>query len=203
MGAFRTPEPRGVRTIVRAIRALRLHSLVVAPRVIAPRAVVLLLIASLAHGSLFVPALHAQPSQSAPSAEHEIRRLRELSNLAISNHDTAGIAAIFAPNVVVVASMSSQTVGRDANARSFSEVFRARPDVTYRRTPEAVHVFAPWRMASERGRWIGTWTDADGQLSIGGVYFAKWRQLDGVWKVESETYVPDRCEGGKYCATVP
>ncbi|MEP7383650.1 MAG: nuclear transport factor 2 family protein [Gemmatimonadota bacterium] len=180
-----------------------MRSLVAAPLVAAPLAVVLLLIAPLVDASLFVSALHAQASQSAPAAEREIRRLRESSNEAIAKHDTAGIAAIFAPNVVVVASISSKTVGRDANARSFAEIFSARPGVTYRRVPEEVQVWLPWRMASERGRWTGTWTDSDGRISIGGVYFAKWRQLDGAWKVESETYVPDRCQGGKYCAAVP
>ena len=183
---------------MRAIRASRSRS-----PVAAPLAVARLLIAPLADASLFVPALHAQSSQSAPAAEREIRRLYESSNVASAKHDTAGIAANFAPNVVVVASMSSKTAGRDANARSFAEIFRARPDVTYRRVPEEVQVWLPWRMASERGRWSGTWTDPDDLLSIGGVYFVKWPQLDGAWKVESESYVPDRCEGGKYCATVP
>ena len=40
-------------------------------------------------------------------------------------------------------------------------------------------------------------------LSIGGVYFAKWRLIGGQWRVESETYVPDYCRGGPYCLSVP
>ncbi len=144
----------------------------------------------------------AQGSDSERAAQ-EIRRLRAESNEAIARHDTAGIARSFAPNVVVVASTSSQTVGRDANAKVFAEIFQARPDVTYRRTPEAVDVFVPWRMASERGRWAGSWSDADGKVTIGGTYFAKWRQLDGAWRIESETFVPDRCEGATYCGRVP
>ena len=58
-------------------------------------------------------------------------------------------------------------------------------------------------MASERGRWTGSWTDTDGKISIGGSYFAKWRKLNGRWMVESETYVPETCTGGAYCRTIP
>ena len=144
----------------------------------------------------------ADDTSGGPEAR-EIRRLRERSNRAIAAHDTAGIAAILALNVTVLTSNSVAMVGRDANAVRFAEQFRSRPDVVYRRTPSAVNVFAAWRMASEVGRWTGSWTDSDGKLSIGGVYFAKWRQIDGRWLVESETYVPDRCVGGAYCVTTP
>jgi ketosteroid isomerase-like protein len=132
-----------------------------------------------------------------------IRRRRESSNAAIARHDTAGIAAILAPQVVVVTSNSAQVIGRAANARLFAEQFRTRPDVRYRRTPEAVTVFAPWGMASESGRWTGGWTDDDGRITLGGRYFAKWRVIEGEWLVESETYVPEQCTGGRYCSTRP
>lgn len=148
------------------------------------------------------PAARAQGSPGGTAAR-EIRRLRESSNAAIARHDTAGLGAIFAPNVIVVSSNSAHIDGRDTNVLRFAEQFRSRPDVTYRRVPSAVRVFAPWGMASEAGRWSGSWTADDGKVSIGGTYFAKWRQLNGAWRVESETYVPDRCRGSAYCTTVP
>ena len=132
-----------------------------------------------------------------------IRQLRESSNAAIARHDTAGIAAILAPNVVVVASTSAVTVGRDANAARFAEQFRTRPDVVYRRTPREVTVFAPWRMASESGTWTGSWTHSDGKVTISGRYFAKWQQVEGRWLVQSETYMPERCSGSAYCSRLP
>ena len=103
----------------------------------------------------------------------------------------------------MVTSNSITTVGRDANLQSFAEHFAARPDVRYRRTPSEVKVFAPWAMASEAGRWIGSWKDADGSITIGGPYFAKWRRVEGQWLVESEVYVPDQCSGGRYCQVSP
>lgn len=135
--------------------------------------------------------------------EQVIRQRRASSNAAIARHDTAGIGAILAGNVVVVTSNSVHAVGRETNLQRFAEQFRTRPDVVYLRTPDEVRVFEPWGMASERGHWTGSWTDTDGKISIGGSYFAKWRRVNGAWFVESETYVPGTCTGGAYCRTPP
>lgn len=150
-------------------------------------------------GPLWSP---ADDTTGGPDAR-EIRRLRESSNAAIARHDSAGFGAILAPNFTIVTSYSAHEDGRDANVRSMAQTFRTRPDVVYRRTPEDVSVFAPWGMASERGTWAGSWTDADGPVLVGGSYFAKWRRVGGAWRVESETYVPERCSGGAYCRTSP
>ena len=132
-----------------------------------------------------------------------IRRLRAGSNAAIAKHDTGGIGAVMAESIIVMTSRSVQQVGRAANMTSFAEQFRTRPDVIYERTPEAVRVYESWGMASELGRWTGSWTDTDGKIQIGGSYFAKWRLKNGSWLIESETYVPERCTGGLYCRTPP
>lgn len=132
-----------------------------------------------------------------------IRERRESSNAAIARHDSAGFAAILAPDIAIVASNSVHSDNREAYVARMAGQFRSRPDVVYRRTPTEVSVFAPWRMASERGTWTGSWTEPDGKLRIGGSYFAKWRQLNGTWFVESETYVPERCSGSAYCERVP
>lgn len=141
-------------------------------------------------------------SQSAAD-ESAIRQRRASSNAAIARHDTGGIGAILAENLVVVTSNSVHGIGRATNLQRLAEQFRARPDVVYERRPGEVRVFAPWGMASERGRWTGSWTDPDGKIQIGGQYFAKWRRQNGTWLVESETYVPETCTGGAYCRTPP
>jgi ketosteroid isomerase-like protein len=138
-----------------------------------------------------------------PPDEQQIRARRESSNAAIARHDTAGIGAALAPNVIVVTSNSVHREGRDANVESFAEQFRTRPDVVYRRTPDTVQVFMPWLMASESGTWTGSWTEADGRIQLTGRYFAKWRKVNGAWLIESETYVPESCTGGAYCTRVP
>jgi ketosteroid isomerase-like protein len=138
-----------------------------------------------------------------PGDEQQIRARRESSNAAIARHDAPGIGAVLATNVIVVTSNSLHREGRDANVASFTEQFRTRPDVVYRRTPEAIRVFAPWLMASEYGTWTGSWTEADGKVALSGRYFAKWRKVDEEWLIESETYVPETCTGGAYCTRVP
>lgn len=132
-----------------------------------------------------------------------IRARRESSNRAIAAHDSTGFAAILADSVIVMTSASARYIGRAVYVNSMLAQFRARPDVVYRRTPSEVRVFAPWRMASEEGTWVGTWTEPDGKLTIGGRYFAKWRRIGDTWFVESETYVPEHCTGSAFCARAP
>lgn len=143
-------------------------------------------------------------SACAPNAaEQAIRQRRESSNAAIARHDTAGIGAILANDVIVVTSNSVHAIGRQTNLERFADQFRARPDVVYERRPSSVDVFTPWGMASEFGVWTGSWTDTDGKITLLGTYFAKWRLVNAAWQVESETYVPRSCSGGAYCRTPP
>ena len=141
----------------------------------------------------------AQPTAD----ERAIRQRRASSNAAIARHDTAGIGAVMADSVIVVTSRSAQQIGRATNLRSFAEQFRTRSDVVYERTPEQIRIYEAWGMASEAGRWTGSWTDSGSKIQIAGIYFAKWRLKNGSWMVESETYVPERCSGGAYCRTPP
>jgi ketosteroid isomerase-like protein len=141
-------------------------------------------------------------AQAGPN-EQAIRQRRAASNAAIARHDTAGIGAMMADSVIVVTSRSARQIGRAANMSSFAEQFRTRRDVVYVRTPNQIRIYEPWGMASEAGRWTGSWTDTDGKIQIGGSYFAKWRLKNGSWLIESETYVPERCTGGAYCKTPP
>jgi hypothetical protein len=108
-----------------------------------------------------------------------------------------------ADNVIVMTSRSAQQLGRAASMMSFAEQFRTRPDVIYERSPFEIRIYEPWGMASEYGRWAGSWTETGGKIQIGGSYFAKWRLKNGAWLIESETYVPERCTGGSYCNSPP
>lgn len=156
----------------------------------------------LAAGALLLAGAPRAGAQAA-GAEQAIRARRALSNAAIAKHDTVGFSAILTPDVVSVTSASAKNVGRALVVKSMADRYRDKPDIIYIRTPDAIAVFAPWGMASERGHWVGRWTDADGKVELGGSYFAKWRLIKGEWFVEGETYVPDHCAGGAFCRTVP
>ncbi|WP_373064176.1 hypothetical protein [Gemmatimonas sp.] len=77
------------------------------------------------------------------------------------------------------------------------------PNTKWVRTPERVTVFDAWGVASERGQWVGTWTEPDGPMVIGGNYEAQWRGGNGLWRLQGELFVPMRCDGGAYCRARP
>jgi uncharacterized protein (TIGR02246 family) len=142
---------------------------------------------------------------SPTSDEEEIRDWRARSNAAIARHDAAGVAETFMEDVTVVTSIGSRDTGKADNQAAFERIFRDRPDVRYVRQPEEVAVFPAWAVASERGRWTGRWTDADGEVRISGTYLAQWRKLFGRWLIQAELFVPVVCEskGGSYCREHP
>ena len=143
--------------------------------------------------------LRAQPSED----ERLIRQTRAQSNAAIAVHDLAAIARTWLPDVHVVTSTSAQGAGSQVNQERMAQQFARRPDTIYVRTPTAVSVFDPWDVASERGEWIGRWTEPDGKLEIGGTYQAQWRKVDGRWLIQAELFVPSHCRGSKYCRQRP
>ena len=142
------------------------------------------------------PAVTSRPSE-------QIAAARARSNAAIAAHDTAAIAREWMPDIHVVASSSSQTAGADANAKAMQAAFTRRPDTKWVRTPRTIRVFDAWQVASEEGDWVGTWTDPDGPVRIGGTYLAQWRHIDGHWRIQAEVFVPLTCTGGAYCARHP
>lgn len=139
----------------------------------------------------------------AQTDEQLIRDTRARSNAAIAAHDLAGIARAWVNDVHVVSSTSTQTAGSQANQQRMARQFETRPDTIYVRTPSTIDVYSPWNVASERGEWIGRWTEPDGNLEIGGTYLAQWRRVEGRWMIQAELYVPTHCRGSKYCSQRP
>ena len=128
---------------------------------------------------------------------------RVRSNAAIARHDTAGIAREMMPDVTIVSSTSAIGTGVVANVSRMAAQFARRPDTRWVRSPDTITVFDAWGVASERGHWVGTWTEPDGPLVIRGSYEAQWRRQDGTWRIQGELFVPLRCEGGAYCRARP
>jgi ketosteroid isomerase-like protein len=142
--------------------------------------------------------LHAQRED-----ETAIRAARAASNAAIARHDVAGISAHWLPDVHIVTSTSTQGTGRDVNGQRMRQQFERRPDTVYVRTPTTIEVMTTWSVASERGEWVGRWTEPDGIVDVGGSYLAQWRNVDGRWLIQAELFVPTRCSGAAYCAAHP
>ncbi len=147
------------------------------------------------------PPAHAPVTTSPASVAIAAARAR--SNAAIAAHDTTAIKAEWMTDIHVVASTGTQTAGADANARSMQTQFTRRPDTKWVRTSTRITAFEPWAVAAEEGKWVGTWTDPDGPVRIGGTYLAQWRYTDGRWRIQAEVFVPLHCDGGAYCAKRP
>ncbi|MEO7084874.1 MAG: DUF4440 domain-containing protein [Gemmatimonadaceae bacterium] len=142
--------------------------------------------------------------QARPTDRAAIRAARAASNRAIAAHDADAAAAIWSVDYVGVSSSNVRTVGRDAERQHVANIFSARNDAVYVRTPSSVVVNAGWGQAAESGQWTGQWGGAAGTTKIGGVYFAKWkRESDGSWRIIAETFVQTTCSGTAYCDAPP
>lgn len=123
---------------------------------------------------------------------------RARSNAAIARHDTTGIAREMMPGATVVSSTSAMATGASVNVSRMAATFARRPDTRWVRTADTIAVFDAWGVASERGHWVGTWTEPDGPVVIRGSYEAQWLRAAGTWRIQGELFVPLRCEGGAY-----
>jgi uncharacterized protein (TIGR02246 family) len=138
------------------------------------------------------------------SDEQMIRAARARSNRAIAAHDLDGISRVWMEDVHIVTSTSARGTGRDENRQRMARQFANKPDTTYVRRATHVDVYLPWAVASERGEWTGSWTEADGTLTIGGTYLAQWRKIGDEWLIQAELFVPVRCSGSdRYCGQRP
>ena len=128
--------------------------------------------------------------------ERTIRLLREQSNAAIAAHDPSGVARFIDDEYQITTSTGAhyqETPEQDEAA--WTEIFRARPDVVYIRTPHDVDVSAYYDLASEHGNWVGRWTSPKGPVEVGGTYFAQWRKVGADWKIRAELFVGLYCDG--------
>jgi ketosteroid isomerase-like protein len=131
--------------------------------------------------------------------EGQIRAARERFNLAIARHDLEHLADDWTDSIRVITSRGTATVGRAAYRALFAAGIRRHADERYRRTPGVVTVLPAWDMATESGQWQGDWTDPDGPVRVTGRYLAQWRRLDGRWRLAAESFIAERCAGGRYC----
>ena len=144
-------------------------------------------------------AVEAKPATpGAAQAERQIRAQRGAFNRAIAIGDVNAIAAILADNVQLITGTDSMLfAGKAAQLAIWAEDLRERSRGIYVRTPDRIRVSPIRPMALETGHWRGVDT-ASARDWAAGDYVAKWRRIDGAWRIESETYMTMSC-GGTYC----
>ena len=128
-----------------------------------------------------------------------IEAARHRFNDAIAAHDTAALDAEWDPAIRVIPSRGQLVADADGYRQLFSDQFARFSDVRYLRMPDRIVVLPDGRTASEIGRWTGTWTAADGPVTVRGAYVAQWAERAGAWKLTAEAFVTEECQGGEYC----
>jgi len=142
------------------------------------------------HVDLEIVCPHIIAPVTASDSEQQILAARAAINRAIAARDAAGIAACLHPDYDVVTSRGVHRHGREASVEHWAALFANDPHATYVRTPDQVLVHDDPGMAHEQGRWTGTHSMDSGPVSTSGVYAARWRRVDGGWRLEAEIFTP-------------
>lgn len=147
----------------------------------------------------------SRPTSVTSRSEDElhIRAAREVSNMAIRDHNVALMATAWTSDYHVVTSRNFETAGRQGNIDRYANEFATKPDIIYIRTPDNIQIFEKWKMAAETGHWVGRWTEKGEPVELKGTYFAKWHNEDGQWRIRAEVFVPLECEGDSFCKQSP
>ena len=113
-----------------------------------------------------------------------IRTSRDSSNAAIARHEIDGFAKFWLPDFIMVRGNSMITFGKENNIRSWSELFKTNPEVSYIRHPSEIIISDNDTLAWEKGNW-----EAFKSYSKGGNYSAMWRKMNNEWKLQAELFV--------------
>jgi ketosteroid isomerase-like protein len=122
---------------------------------------------------------------------------RETFNAAIRDADIETIGRILSRDVVLVAGThSDRFIGRDEQLNIWKQDFDSGEGrLVYVRTPNCIVASEITDMAMEYGRWRG---ENDAGDFAAGSYTAKWRFMDGAWRLEVEVFMTENC-GGAAC----
>ncbi len=105
------------------------------------------------------------------------------------------IADVLADDVVLVTGTDSVVfAGREAQLATWRDDFVDVRRAVYVRTPDCIRVFSVTPIALEYGRWRGEREVARENFAIGR-YTAKWRRIDGAWRLEAEVFATEACAG--------
>ena len=113
-----------------------------------------------------------------------IKAQRAASNASIAKHDVDGIAKYWLPDFVQVRGNATFLVGKDTIIKTWKELFKTNPGVSYIRNPSEIIISNNDTLAWEKGSWIGIKS-----YSKGGNYSAMWRKIDKQWMIQAEIFV--------------
>ncbi len=141
------------------------------------------------------PALADDCNPQSSTDGAEIFARRTAFNEAIAARQIEVIADVLADDVVLVTGTDSVVfAGREAQLATWRDDFGDGRRAVYVRTPDCIRVFSVTPIALEYGHWRGEREVARDNFAIGR-YTAKWRRIDGAWRLEAEIFATEACAG--------
>ncbi len=135
------------------------------------------------------------------AAAARIRAARDAFNRAIADKNVEAIAGVLADDVILVTGTDSDIFnGRAAQVDLWRSDFERPERLIYVRSPECVSLSPLYPIAVETGAWHGA-PEKGGADYVGGIYTAKWRNVENRWTLEAETFATMNC-GGALCPKV-
>lgn len=177
------------------------HAASARKRITEMRMIVLASALFLSAGFLSAGRAFAQPLDCAgpedPTASG-VYAARVAFNQAIAEKDIDAIRAVLADDVLLVTGTDSVVFdGRSEQLSIWQTDFEAAERAIYERTTTCVSMSPLFPIALETGTWRGVRTE-DANDFAAGSYAAKWRNIDGAWRLEAEIYSTETC-GGSFC----
>jgi uncharacterized protein (TIGR02246 family) len=115
------------------------------------------------------------------SEEAAIRAVNNEYQSAFNAHDAARLAAVHAPDAVVMISNAPLASGTTAIRSSFADFFKeASPSLSF--TPTKLDVASP-TVATEVGTYTLTLNTPQGKVTDRGNYTTVWHKIDGQWRI--------------------
>ena len=131
-----------------------------------------------------------------PVAIEKVRAQRQVFNQAIAEKDLQSIESVLDKNVLLLTGTDSDLYsGVDAQLAIWRDDFSREDRAVYKRTPGCIRVSPVAPVALEYGTWRGEKVNAAGDFAAGS-YAAKWRKANGRWRLESEIFATEACNGG-------
>lgn len=123
-------------------------------------------------------------------AARAIASVRAAFNTALETRSLRAIAECLSEGATLVPGDDARLIsGRDAQLEAWQTIFSQMPDVSYVRSPMRIEVSEDSQLAAESGRWKGSWSAEGITIRYSGRYFAKWRNEEGAWRIDAETFV--------------
>ncbi|MDT0594795.1 nuclear transport factor 2 family protein [Glaciecola petra] len=133
-------------------------------------------------------AVASVPCEESPESA-KITAQRMAFNQAIVDTDIKTMDKILTSDVILITGTESVVFsGKQAQLSLWEDDAKENGDAKTicDRVAQCIQVTSDEKMAMESGQWL---CSNSGELTYKGIYSAKWRQIDGLWQIEAETFM--------------